>query len=317
MNRVLVIGEALMDVVTKTSNGPEQTARHPGGSPANVALGLGRLGIHTDFLTSLAPDEDGRIIAQHLRDSGVLIAPDSFNAERTSSAVATVDNAGSAKYDFDVVWQIADRPSIEPVDIVHTGSIGAFLQPGADQVVNILMSRPESLISFDPNIRPSLLGSHNDAREQFERLAAVSQLVKLSNEDAGWLYPGHDLLAVRSHLFGLGVLLVAMTLGKDGSTLSTPERSVAIPALSGVLGDTIGAGDSYMAALLTGILNRASALGNPASLAGLTVDDLQRLGNLAATAAAITVGRNGADLPTLDDLEEFGEKAAREVGTDA
>ncbi|MCU1475313.1 MAG: ribokinase [Subtercola sp.] len=294
-----------MDVVTKTSDGTRNTTRHPGGSPANVALGLGRLGIQTEFLTSLAPDEFGNTIAQHLRESGVSIAPESFNAERTSSAVATIETAGSASYDFNVVWQIADAPSLPPADIVHTGSIGAFLRPGAEQVRKFVASRSESLVSFDPNIRPSLVGRRSDAREQFERFAAISQLVKLSDEDADWLYPGHDLETVREHLFALGVLLVAVTLGGKGSTLSTPEDSVTIPPISGVRGDTIGAGDSYMAALLAGILNPASGSEHPNRLAGLKRDDLLYLGNLAASAAAITVSRNGADLPNLDDLRQF------------
>lgn len=294
-----------MDVVSSASEGVAQSTRHPGGSPANVALGLARLGIQTDFVTSLGWDEDGRAIARHLRESGVSITDESFSAERTSSAVATIGSGGSASYNFDVVWRIEGFSSSSSADIVHTGSIAAFLQPGAEAVRTIVASRSESLISFDPNIRPGLLVSRDAAREQFERFAAMAQLVKLSDEDASWLYPGENLESVRAQLFRVGVQLVVVTLGRNGSTLTTPEASVAIPALSVVRGDTIGAGDSYMAALLAGILGTESQSRARSSLAHFSQEHLLRLGNFAAAAAAITVSRNGADLPTLDEVHRF------------
>lgn len=309
MSRVLVIGEALMDVVTRTTDGATQSTRHPGGSPANVALGLARLGIPTDFVTSLAPDEDGRTIARHLRGSGVSIADVCFNAERTPRAVATIAADGSPSYEFDVVWQIANAQSTPPADIVHTGSIGAFVQPGAGSVLAAVEARTGSTVSFDPNIRPGLLAGRSAAREQFERFAAISQLVKLSDEDASWLYPGETLQAVREHLFRLGVLLVVVTLGRSGSTLTTDDTSVAIPAASGVRGDTIGAGDSYMAALLAGIIDIGSTAPTRGALAELSRENLLRLGNFAAAAAAVTVSRHGADLPTRDEIRHLGPAA--------
>ncbi|MEF2975902.1 carbohydrate kinase family protein [Subtercola sp. YIM 133946] len=310
MSSALVIGEALMDVVTTTPDGAPHIKRHPGGSPANVALGLARLDVTTRLLTSLARDAFGRMIAAHLQDSGVSIVTESFGAERTSSAVATIRPGGSADYDFDVVWQLPDGPAVPPADIVHTGSIAAFLQPGAEQVFQIIASRPESLVSFDPNIRPSLVPDRARVSAQFERFAGVSQVVKLSDEDASWLYPGRELDAVRHDLFDSGVQLVAVTLGAEGSMLSTREHSVSIAALSGVQGDTIGAGDSYMAALLAGILKLPADSGGaePAGaerLAGLRMHDLESLARFAASAAAVTVSRNGADLPHSADLAEF------------
>ncbi|WP_253259522.1 PfkB family carbohydrate kinase [Subtercola boreus] len=155
MSRVLVVGEALMDVVTVVDKGTRRRSEHPGGSPANVALGLSRLGVETDFLTSLAIDTAGLAIAQHLRDSGVQIVPESFNAHQTSHATATIGTNGAASYEFDISWHITNTFDIPPVDIIHTGSIAAFLQPGGEQVRQIVQNAPpSSLVSFVPTFGP-------------------------------------------------------------------------------------------------------------------------------------------------------------------
>nr|WP_253259524.1 PfkB family carbohydrate kinase [Subtercola boreus] len=139
------------------------------------------------------------------------------------------------------------------------------------------------------------MGERASARETFENFSALARLVKLSDEDAAWLYPDLNLNSVRERLMELGVQLVAVTLGANGSTLTTPRHSLAIPAPSGIRGDTIGAGDSYTAALLAGILRIGTNGVN--LLATLDENDLLFLGQEAAAAAAITVNRQGADLP--------------------
>ena len=296
MSQVFVVGEALMDIVTT----PTRKTHHPGGSPANVALGLSRLGVRTTFLTALARDEDGQKIDQHLSESGVEIAAESFTARRTSTAIATIAVDGTATYEFNIDWEIPEVVPPPSAKITHTGSIASFLQPGAEQVQALIeRARASSIISFDPNIRPSLIGDHQIARAQFETLVALAHIVKLSDEDAEWLYPKTDIATVTQILLDLG----AITKGAQGSVLSTAAQSVALDAVSEVGADTIGAGDSYTAALLAAILTHPVLSMGQNQLAALDTDDLRYLGSRAATAAAITVGRAGANLPFLAELE--------------
>ncbi|RZI85266.1 MAG: carbohydrate kinase, partial [Microbacterium sp.] len=121
--RVLVIGEALIDIVDGTEI--------VGGSPANVALGLGRLGIDVELLTAIGSDDRGRRIADHLGESGVRVLPESLCLEQTSTARASIRPDGSAAYDFDIEWTLP-LSGADAHDIVHVGSIACFLEPGAD-----------------------------------------------------------------------------------------------------------------------------------------------------------------------------------------
>src|SRR5688500_8350132 len=132
---VVVIGEALIDVVTT----PEGTTEHPGGSPANVAYGLARLGVSTGLLTSMGTDHRGDALEEHLTGAGVTLLPGSRSLERTSTATATLARDGSASYAFDIAWDVEPLdPPLTPPRIVHTGSIASFLPPGAAGVKAML-----------------------------------------------------------------------------------------------------------------------------------------------------------------------------------
>lgn len=289
---VVVIGEALVDVVTTR----EGTIEHPGGSPANVAYGLGRLGVPTALLTSLGDDPRGHAIATHLACAGVQLLPGSWSAARTASATATITADGSATYEFDITWKPAPvAPQFLP-RILHTGSIATFLAPGATAVRGLLeQSHRECMVTYDPNIRPALLGSHAEARALFEDLIPLTDVVKLSDEDAAWLYPGRSLEDAVARLISLGARLAVVTKGPDGSLLATGSNTLHVPSVPSAVADTIGAGDSYMAALIYGLLTRGSD--------GLGRETVQNLGLLASRAAAITVRRQGANPPTLAELE--------------
>lgn len=149
--RVLVVGEALIDIVY----GPHGVREYVGGSPANVALGLGRRGISTRLLTQIAQDPRGDTIRRHLHESGVDI--DSPAVPRTSTAEARIQPDGSAQYSFDIGWEAFPTPERENAELIHTGSIAAFLEPGATSIRNLLQNTPGATITFDPNIRPLLL----------------------------------------------------------------------------------------------------------------------------------------------------------------
>ncbi|MGJ3191432.1 carbohydrate kinase family protein [Paenarthrobacter sp. FR1] len=288
---VVVIGEALIDIV----NAREGTISYPGGSPANVAYGLGRLGVPTGLLTAIGGDEHGAAITTHLHSAGVELLPGSESLQRTATATATLATDGSASYEFDIVWDLAAlAPAMIP-KILHTGSIATFLAPGATTVRALLeQSHDSCLVTYDPNIRPALLGSHAEAKQIFEDLLPFTDVIKLSDEDAQWLYPGSSLDDVASVLLKQGARLAIITRGSEGALLATAAARRSMPSVKTHVADTIGAGDSYMAALIYELLARGEK--------GLAPTALETIGQTAAAAAAITVSRPGANPPTSDEL---------------
>lgn len=297
MHRITVAGEALVDIVHD-----DATREIPGGSPANVALGLGRLGAPVEFATWLGDDARGRQIADHLEASGVELVPGVFGATRTSSATVRLAPDGQPTYEFGIEWDLPHLPHLPRW--LHIGSIGASLQPGAGKVRQLVQRTvaADGVVSFDPNIRPALFGDPAAARVWFEQLAADATVLKLSDEDAAWLYPGDGADAVLDRLLELGVTLAAITRGAASATLATTRERVTVPSERVAVVDTVGAGDTYMATLIWQLHNTIGTLDALDSIA------LTRLGQVSASAAAITVSRRGADLPTADDvLTALGE----------
>ena len=306
MERFLMIGEALVDVVQMPDG---RRTDHPGGSPANVALTTARLGHGTDLLTWIARDEAGDMVQEHLRASGVVVLPQSIRATRTPTAVAVVDDAGGARYDFDLEWELAPSTVGPEVTVVHTGSIAAVAPTSPpDALASVLTAARESAtITYDPNLRPSIMGSASAVRDQVERLVACADVVKVSDEDLAWLYPGSDPLDVLArwvsdHALAMGVV----TRGAQGpvAVLRNGERArVAAPVVTVV--DTIGAGDSFMGGLLHALdaQGLTGARGRSA-LTAMTADAATELLSVAARVAAITVSRAGANPPTLDEMAE-------------
>ena len=174
----------------------------------NVAFGLGRLDVPVKLLTSLGADADGRAIESHLESGNVKLVGSSRGAGRTSSAHVDLSRDGSAQYRFDIRWEL---PSLEGVEIprwVHTGSIASFMAPGAISLTTFLAALgDDTIISYDPNIRPSLLPDHKVALAQFERIASLATVLKMSDEDAQWLYPDEPTEAVMEYLLDLGVAM--------------------------------------------------------------------------------------------------------------
>ena len=213
----LIIGEALVDVVIHPGQEPVDI---PGGSPANVALGLARLGRDAELHCWIGTDERGRAVRSHLEASGVRLAPGADGAARTSTAQATVGEDRAATYVFDLDWN-PPRPTLADGQaplLVHTGSIAAILAPGATTVEQVLReTRATSTIAYDPNARPQLMGEPEDAREVVERLVGLSDLVKCSDEDIAWLYgEGADLETVLRSWLEKGAAVVVVTRGKQG-----------------------------------------------------------------------------------------------------
>jgi fructokinase len=285
--RVLVIGEALVDVVSSVVE-PVETAL-PGGSPLNVAVGLQRLGIPTTLHSAFGADPHGVAIAQHLEESGVTVTPGTVSDRETSIAQATIAPDGTATYSFSIAWDPG------PVDtsgftLVHTGSIGAALEPGASEVERLLAATG-AVVSYDPNVRPALMGDHAAALARVERLVALADVVKASDEDIAWLYPDAAVAQILEHWLALGPRLVVVTRGGDGADALTDAGPVHVDAAATTVVDTIGAGDSFTAGLLAALLTSG-------------FDDVAGALRFAARCAGITVSRPGADPPTADELAD-------------
>lgn len=309
--RLLAIGESLVDVVdAPDDDGSPILVEHPGGSPLNIAVGAARLGLPVTLLTAVGPDPRGEAILQHVRASGATVDPLSLRREPSSSATAHIQTDGSAEYSFDVRWSLPDGlpvPTAAEAGIVHTGSLGAFVEPGGRAVVELLRAAGDDvLITFDPNIRPSLVGGHPEAFARFAEIAALATVLKLSDEDASWLYPGLDLEEVIDRILELGPALVAVTRGGEGALLATRHDRVSVEGVRVDVIDTIGAGDSFMSALIAQLAGLLDAGATPGELRTASVFDaaaLERIGAFAVRCAAITVSRAGANPPHLTDLD--------------
>ncbi|MFK0004913.1 carbohydrate kinase [Paenarthrobacter sp. NPDC090520] len=288
---VVVVGEALIDIVES----PDGSTEYPGGSPANVAYGLGRLDVKTGLLTAIGKDQRGDAIATHLQSAGVVLLPGSKSLSTTATATAQIAADGSAEYTFDIDWALSPLVLPYAPKILHTGSIATFLQPGASVVRSLLeQAQGGCMVTYDPNIRKDLVGSHHEALTLFEELVPLTDVVKMSDDDAQWLYPGKALEDTASHLLSLGTGLAVVTQGSNGSLMATRQMQLNVPAIPSDVADTIGAGDSYMSALIMGLLLRGSD--------GMAPTVLERIGTTASMAASITVGRPGANPPTHREL---------------
>ena len=296
LDGVLVVGESLIDIVTDSTG---RTTEVVGGSPANVALGLARQQVPVRLLTALGRDAHGERIRAHLAAAGVVVADASWSLSTTSTARARIVADGSAEYAFDIAWALPSATAFGSAGLVHMGSIGAFLEPGATTLEEwLLLREPRTLVTFDPNIRPALLTDRGASVARFERIVAMSDVVKLSDEDAAWLYPGLSPTQVCERVLGLGARLVALTLGGSGARLHAGEISVERAAPTVTVRDTVGAGDTFMAALIHRVLAVPELLLSPRSA------DLAAAGSYAVAAAALTVQRVGADLPTAAEILE-------------
>jgi fructokinase len=302
--RTLVIGESLIDIVHRPDGSAQE---HVGGSPANVAVGLARLGHDVTLATKIGDDQRGARIAAHLDHEGVALTVGSIGGQPTSVATSTLDTTGAAAYTFDLTWELSGDQRLQGLAHVHTGSIAATLEPGASAVLSTLQrARPSATISYDPNMRPSLMGDVHEVRAKMEQLIGLSDVVKASDEDIAWLYheaPLPDIL----RLWGLlGPTLVVVTRGDKGAVigLTTTGDLTSVDAPSVDVVDTVGAGDSFMAGLLSGLV-QAGLLGGVQArerLRSASLADVRPAVDRALACAAITVSRAGATPPFLADL---------------
>jgi fructokinase len=299
----LVIGESVADIVRAPGRAD---VAHPGGSPANVAYGLARLGHDAALLTQLGDDAMGELIRAHLVSAGVRLLDDGQRGVRTPTAVVSLDADGKASYAFDIAWTLRPRVPAEQPRHVHLGSIGAAAPPGAEAALAIAEAlRGRATVSYDPNVRPALMGDRAAALARVQRCVAAADVVKASDEDLAWLCPGEPEADVAARWLASGPGLVLVTRGAAGAAAYTGTHTVDVPAGRADVVDTVGAGDAFMAAALhalqaMGWSGRASERQRPAEL---TRGELARVLRQATAAAAVTVSRAGANPPDAAELE--------------
>jgi fructokinase len=294
--RALVVGEALVDVTRKADG---TVAEHPGGSPLNVAVTMARQGIDTTLASQVGDDRFGALVRDHLTASGVTLV-DAGPSRPTASATATLDAGGAASYEFDLHWDPERLPDLISFDLVHVGSIGAWMPPGSTAVADLVRrAHARGLaVGFDPNIRLTLAPGAQPLRRQVFDVAAHSRFVKLSDEDADVLVGGAEgPESVLHDLAGRGPALVAMTRGGRSVTLRSGDQQVQLEVPRVDVVDTIGAGDTWMGTLLAELLVRGWV-----NRTSFSPEDLRALGGAAVNASAITVSRPGADPPWRREL---------------
>lgn len=303
MTTALVIGEAVLDVVQVPGAVPVE---RPGGSAVNVAVALARLGRPVRLATAYAADAAGDLLDGHLRAAGVDLAADPRVLASSPRADAVIDATGAASYTFEVEWQLpADVPTDAP-HVVHVTSLAPLLAPGAADVFALVgQLRATTTVSYDVNLRPAITGTGPEVLEGVTRMAALADLVKASDEDLLALWPDQDPGESASRLLELGPAAVVVTHGDGGaswhSRCGCDWCTGGIHAQTVEVVDTIGAGDTFGAALLDHLWTLLG-VGGADRIAALEAEEWIAALEYAAKAAAITVGRVGADPPTRAEL---------------
>jgi fructokinase len=309
MAMMLSCGDALVDFLPVTAiDGRDAFVPAVGGSCLNVAVGMARLGVEAGFVGGISTDLFGRMIADHARTSEVdLRFATRSNHQTTLAFVRTVD--GEPQYAFydegtasrHWTYRSGALP-FNRIEAIHVGSTTLVDEQSAAEALALVQeARGSVTVSFDPNCRPNLVG---DKRRYVERMAAfahAAHIVRMSDVDFGYLYGDDDPARRAAALLAAGASLVIVTRGAQGAEAwHKAAGSVAVAAPAGPVADTIGAGDSFQAALLFAlqVLGRSEA----ASLAEMTADELRRALSFAARCAAITCSRPGADPPRRAEI---------------
>jgi fructokinase len=305
----LVCGEALFDIFVTGARGDGLSLdARPGGSPYNVAIGLARLGQPVEFLTGLSDDALGRRLLPFLEREGVGLKHAVRSQRPTAFSLVDLDAAGVPAYAFYPelpaysALGIAELPRLGPeVRAIHIGSIATVLQPAGDAFTYLAEREYSSrLVSYDPNVRLAVVPDPAVWRSRLERLVRSAHLLKVSEEDLDRLYPGREQDAAARDWLQQGARLVVLTRGSRGAAAWTRESYAEVPGRRVEVVDTVGAGDSYQAALLAGLAEAGCVA--PDRLDKLSESALVGLLAFAAEAAAVTCARRGADLPGRTDL---------------
>ncbi|MER3553386.1 MAG: carbohydrate kinase [Meiothermus sp.] len=304
---IVVAGEALIDMNPAPIAGQTAYLPHPGGSPYNVAMGVGRLGAPVEFLGRFSSDGFGKLLQDHVRESRVGLQYARLGPELTTLALVTPTDAGEffsfyCENTADRLLVPEDLPAALPRGAaLHFGSISLLLEPTAS-TLELLMRREarQRLLTLDPNVRPFLIRNKDEYLERLLGWLEQVDLVKVSQADLEWLYPGESLEDVAQEWKNHGPALVIVTQGGQGTFAVMDGEPIRVSAPRIQVVDTVGAGDSFMSGTLTWLW-RAQALSR-AALESLSSEQIAQLLEFAVKVAAITCTRAGADPPWQEEV---------------
>ena len=305
---IICCGEALIDFLPRqTAAGEAAYAPMNGGSIFNTAIGLGRQDIATGFFTGLSTDFFGDMLRAGLAASKVDLRYVKQWDKPSTLAFVKLDN-GQARYSFfddnssSRMLTRKDLPKFPAaVTALHFGSISLIPDPGGSTLEALAMREAKKrVICLDPNIRASLVKDKRKHLARLNRLIGKADILKVSDEDVAWMTGKTDLAAAAKKWLRAGAKIVAVTKGGDGFEAYTRRYAIAQPAVPVKVADTVGAGDTFTAGLLTA-LSRDGKL-DKAALAAINEADLGAALDFAARAAAITCSRPGADPPWAHEL---------------
>ena len=304
---IVVCGEALIDLVPA---GGDLWRALPGGSPANTAVALSRLGTSATMLARISDDAFGVALRKRFTDNDVDLRWAVDATESTTLAIVGLDQSGGARYTFHVhdtadwQWHELEIPqSFGPeIGAIHAGSMGLIGQPGGAALEAMLVrERGHRVISIDPNVRPIMCDDVATYRDAVERWLGIAHIVKVSADDVAWLYPGRDCLEVTREWAVRGPSLVVMTLGADGAVaFASSGLTLRVPGVKVEVVDTIGAGDTFTAGLLHSL--ESQGLLDIEALPRLADAQLDEALRYAALVSALACTREGADPPYARDV---------------
>ena len=305
---IVCCGEALIDFLPrKTADGQSAYQPFNGGSVYNTAIALGRLGVPTGLFTGLSTDFFGDMLREGLTATKVSLKDaKQWDKHSTLAFVKLVD--GHARYSFfddnsaTRMLTPRDLPAFDArVKALHFGSISLIPEPCGAALELLLKREAKSrVISFDPNIRASMIGNRSTHLARLNRMIAMADVVKASDEDVAWMTGKDDARAAARDWLKRGAKLVVITRGAEGVEAFTGSFAVSRPAAKVKIADTVGAGDTFMASLLAAL--RKAKLLDKKKLATISEAKLTEALAFAARAAAITCSRPGADPPWAREL---------------
>ena len=301
---ILSCGEALIDMLPRTSPAGEACfAPYAGGAVMNTAIALGRLGVASSFLTGLSSDLMGDVLRQTLQASQVNLDYAVVSDRPTTLAFVKLTNGSASYFFYDEntagrMMTLADMPALpDTIGAFFTGGIWLAVEPcGTALEALLLREAGQRVAMIDPNVRPTFVRDRAAYTARIDRMISASDIVKLSDDDAGWLYGIFDPQAILAK----GPKVVLMTEGSKGATAFTARGKVSVTAPQIVVADTVGAGDTFNAGFLAA-LDRAGLL-TKSAVAQLSDDALRAALSLGTRAAAITCSRPGANPPWANEV---------------
>ncbi|MGM0854506.1 MAG: aminoimidazole riboside kinase [Bacillota bacterium] len=311
---IISLGEALIDFIPLDEQNTT-FQKSPGGAPANVAVGLARLGARSTFLGKVGEDVLGNFLQDTLQEYGVrtnqmLLSPD----VRTGVVFVTNGEDGERSFDFyidpsaDRFLQVNDIDEEDFVShkILHFGSISMISSPAKEATHHAVKVAKENglLVSYDPNLRLGLWDSEGNARETIKSMLSEADVLKISEEELEFITGEEEIEAGVAKLKSYNIPFLIITMGAEGSYVYVGDARQYIPAMKVKSVDTTGAGDAFVSGILYSLHEYK---GNVASL---SIEEAARMAQFAAVSGALAASTKGAmtALPTLEEINHHLEK---------